>query len=56
MVEYRPVVDPFSERVGIEYAAQENDGSLGRVPVLDRIPWRNPGSLGVRLGGDGWWL
>lgn len=56
MVEHRPVVDPLAERVGIEYAAQEDDGGLGWVPVLDRVPWRDSGALGVRFGGGRWRL
>lgn len=30
-----PIVDPFTERIGVEDAAQQGDGLFGGVPILD---------------------
>lgn len=60
----RPVIDPLAQRVRIEYAAEKDDGSLGGIPVFDRISMRDTlpqrvcfGCLGWRLGlGGHLWL
>ena len=46
-----PVVDPLAERVRVEDAAEQLDGLLGRVPVLEREAGRDLVPLGIGLGG-----
>lgn len=47
MVEDGPVVYPLPEGVGVEDAAEEQDGFFIGVPVLQRIARRNTGLGGV---------
>lgn len=48
-----PVVDPLAQAVGVEDAAQEHDGLLGGVPVLERVARGDAVAAGVGLGGLG---
>nr|POE72304.1 hypothetical protein CFP56_12180 [Quercus suber] len=53
VVEDGPVIDPFAQGVGIEDAAEQEDGLLGRIPVLVRVAGRDAGTSGVLGGGLG---
>jgi hypothetical protein len=46
-----PVVDPLAERVGVEDGAEQRDGLLGRVPVLEREAGGDVRATRVLFGG-----
>ena len=46
-----PIIDPFAERVGIEDTPKQDDGGLGRVPILDRVTGGDAHACSVSLGG-----
>jgi hypothetical protein len=48
-----PVIDPLTQTVGIEDAAQEHDGFLGWVPVLEGVSGWDAMLARVGLGGLG---
>jgi len=62
MVVDGPVIDPFAQGVGIEDAAEQHDGLLGGIPVLERVARGDPVPLGIGLRGLAghrgwrWWL
>lgn len=46
-----PIIDPFTQTVGVEDGSQEEDGRFGRVPIFRRVPCRDPGASGVSGSG-----
>lgn len=48
MMEDSPVVNPFTERVGIKHTAQQKDRWLSRIPVLDGVTGGDPSLGGIR--------
>lgn len=50
MMVHSPVVDPFSERVGVEDRSKQNDRRLSRIPILDTVAGGNTSGDGVVFG------
>lgn len=51
VVEGSPVVDPFAQGVCVKDRAEQQDGGLLGIPVLDAVAWRDVVVDGVCLGG-----